>query len=74
MTSSAALRLTRPAAPQPAPSGDPSPSSRPLDAASPNRNLAPLTTHLDGPTEPEVGGCDLGELARTLRHTALCAR
>ena len=35
------------------------------DAASPNRNLAPLTTSLDSEGRLEVGGCQLSELART---------
>ena len=35
------------------------------DAASPNRNLAPVTTSLDSEGRLEVGGCQLSELART---------
>ena len=35
------------------------------DAASPNRNLAPITTSLDGEGRLEVGGCRLSDLART---------
>ncbi|QPN58047.1 diaminopimelate decarboxylase [Synechococcus sp. CBW1107] len=46
----------------------PSPPRRPYepdaDALSPNRNLTPLTTALDGQDRLQVGGCDLGELAR----------
>ena len=36
-----------------------------VDGASPNRNLAPLTTRLDDQGRLEVGGCRLSELART---------
>ncbi|MFM7548299.1 MAG: diaminopimelate decarboxylase [Cyanobacteriota bacterium] len=35
------------------------------DAASPNRNLAPLTASLDSEGRLEVGGCRLSELARS---------
>jgi diaminopimelate decarboxylase len=35
------------------------------DAASPNRNLAPITTSIDGEGRLEVGGCRLSDLART---------
>ncbi|MGC5197547.1 diaminopimelate decarboxylase [Aphanothece microscopica] len=35
------------------------------DTASPNRNLTPLTTALDGEGRLQVGGCTLSELART---------
>lgn len=46
----------------------PSPAIRPFesnaDPLSPNRNLTPLTTTLDGRDRLQVGGCDLGELAR----------
>ncbi len=46
----------------------PSPAMRPFeseaDSLSPNRNLTPLTTALDGHDRLQVGGCDLGELAR----------
>ncbi len=35
------------------------------DAASPNRNLAPITADLDSEGRLEVGGCRLSELART---------
>ncbi|NDG74169.1 MAG: diaminopimelate decarboxylase [Synechococcaceae bacterium WB8_1B_136] len=34
------------------------------DIASPNRNLTPITTALDGEGRLQVGGCALGELAR----------
>ena len=34
------------------------------DPLSPNRNLTPITTRLDGEDRLEVGGCRLGELAR----------
>jgi len=44
-------------------------SQRPLEAsvdlASPNRNLAPLSSALDGEGQLQVGGCTLSELART---------
>jgi diaminopimelate decarboxylase len=48
---------------------DPRVGSQPFEAecdgASPNRNLAPLTTGLDAEGRLEVGGCQLSELART---------
>ncbi|MFZ9463917.1 MAG: diaminopimelate decarboxylase, partial [Vulcanococcus sp.] len=34
------------------------------DLASPNRNLAPLSTAIDAEGRLEVGGCTLSELAR----------
>jgi diaminopimelate decarboxylase len=36
-----------------------------VDLASPNRNLAPISTALDGEGRLQVGGCTLSELART---------
>jgi len=36
-----------------------------VDLASPNRNLAPLSSALDGEGQLQVGGCTLSELART---------
>ena len=36
-----------------------------MDLASPNRNLAPLSSALDGEGRLQVGGCTLSELART---------
>ncbi len=48
---------------------DPRVGSQPFEAgrdtASPNRNLAPITTSLDSEGRLEVGGCRLSELART---------
>jgi len=36
-----------------------------VDLASPNRNLAPISTALDGEGRLQVGGCTLSDLART---------
>ena len=36
-----------------------------MDLASPNRNLAPISTGLDGEGRLQVGGCTLSDLART---------
>ncbi len=36
-----------------------------VDLASPNRNLAPISSTLDGEGRLQVGGCSLSELART---------
>ncbi|MFU8886593.1 MAG: diaminopimelate decarboxylase [Cyanobacteriota bacterium] len=36
-----------------------------VDLASPNRNLAPLSTRLDGEGHLQVGGCRLSDLARS---------
>jgi diaminopimelate decarboxylase len=36
-----------------------------VDQASPNRNLAPISSALDGEGRLQVGGCTLSELART---------
>jgi diaminopimelate decarboxylase len=41
-----------------------SPFERDRDTASPNRNLAPVSTALDAEGRLQVGGCNLGELAR----------
>ncbi|WP_411871881.1 diaminopimelate decarboxylase [Vulcanococcus limneticus] len=48
----------------PAATSAPRPFEVERDAASPNRNLTPLTTRIDGQGQLEVGGIALGELAR----------
>ena len=40
------------------------PFERDRDMNSPNRNLAPVSTALDAKGRLQVGGCNLGELAR----------
>ena len=50
---------------QPPSLGSQRPFEASVDLASPNRNLAPLSSALDGEGRLQVGGCTLGELART---------
>jgi diaminopimelate decarboxylase len=50
---------------QPPSLGSPRPLEASVDLASPNRNLAPISTGLDGEGRLQVGGCTLSELART---------
>ena len=45
-------------------SGDSRPFEAGRDTASPNRNLTPLTTAIDGEGRLQVGGCALADLAR----------
>ena len=50
---------------QPPSLGSQRPFEASVDLASPNRNLAPLSSALDGEGQLQVGGCTLSELART---------
>jgi diaminopimelate decarboxylase len=50
---------------QPPSLGSQRPFEASVDLASPNRNLAPLSSALDGEGRLQVGGCTLSELART---------
>ncbi|MFM9101216.1 MAG: diaminopimelate decarboxylase family protein, partial [Cyanobium sp.] len=50
---------------QPPSLGSQRPFETSVDLASPNRNLAPLSSALDGEGRLQVGGCTLSELART---------
>jgi diaminopimelate decarboxylase len=50
---------------QPPSLGSVHPFEASVDLASPNRNLAPITTGLDGEGRLQVGGCALSDLART---------
>jgi diaminopimelate decarboxylase len=50
---------------QPPSLGSPRPLEASVDLASPNRNLAPISTGLDGEGRLQVGGCTLSDLART---------
>ncbi|QVL52099.1 MAG: diaminopimelate decarboxylase [Cyanobium sp. M30B3] len=50
---------------QPPSLGSQRPFEASVDLASPNRNLAPLSSSLDGEGRLQVGGCTLSELART---------
>ena len=50
---------------QPPSLGSPRPFEASVDLASPNRNLAPISTGLDGEGRLQVGGCTLSDLART---------
>ncbi|MFO0105280.1 MAG: diaminopimelate decarboxylase, partial [Cyanobium sp.] len=50
---------------QPPSLGSTRPFEASVDLASPNRNLAPLSSALDGEGRLQVGGCTLSELART---------
>ena len=50
---------------QPPSLGSQRPFEASVDLASPNRNLAPLSSALDGEGRLQLGGCTLSELART---------
>ena len=50
---------------QPPSLGSPRPFEASVDLASPNRNLAPISSGLDGEGRLQVGGCTLSDLART---------
>jgi diaminopimelate decarboxylase len=50
---------------QPPSLGSPRPFEASVDLASPNRNLAPISTGLEGEGRLQVGGCTLSDLART---------